>query len=369
MISWKAIMAGQFEELCRALLQALGFQAELQGKLTAPDEGVDIRMKWVIEVPIVNDFIQNWVVQVKHSESVSHADMFRSLVAAVREQAQGLIVMTSALVAPRTKETLENEGHALGIEVRIWDRNILENLLASYPEVAQQYFEVCIEPSEIGRTYRIIQELSNLAANPPNDGKRVIRIQAGLSSFAIADGETDKDPAYYKLLIEERNTLEKLVMDEQHKWRFYCIISPHFYVKSKTGIKKPSIILLRYEKLLGFLQELKRREMTERCQFVCGKRTKMNQFILAEKLVIEGYKMQLRSGFPLTLFHSNPDLVRFEIETFDKRFETAREEQLARYAEGHGEKGDTDTDHMRLNIATQKEIEGCMEELGKSSAT
>jgi hypothetical protein len=171
------------------------------------------------------------------------------------------------------------------------------------------------------RTRQIINTCKSLLREPGKlrDSRYVVRIQAALSSFAIAEEEEYEDKQYHELLLKERNSFIKLIEAGAF---VRCIIST---VRLRTRIERPRLMELslvaRTKQLLRFLSD---KRYFGQYEFVCFHSPRPNQIIFGDEILFEGHKMDVVRGFGLTSVVRDPARIDFEIRAFDKLFTNIR---------------------------------------------
>ena len=171
------------------------------------------------------------------------------------------------------------------------------------------------------RARRIIAELKTLAANKKiPDVDRVIRQEASLSSLAISDNERGRPDDDIDLLVEERDTMKKLLADGV---TLRLILSPNLVEETaELGLFDKEYmetdVLPRFDLLISTIRE----NLTNpNLQIVCTHRLPhQNLLIVGTRRVFRGRKRLREKGFSHTTLIFDPAVVQADISEFDDLF-------------------------------------------------
>jgi hypothetical protein len=133
----------EFERLVQELLQAMGFRAEHTG--IGPDYGVDVVAEEILLDRLGAKQIRRYVVQCKHFAhgkrvvGLSHVSDIIDTIHHYR--ANGYLLVTSTDITSSLKQKLSklSEAHPDFI-IHVWDHNVLEQRLNSFPVLVAKYF-------------------------------------------------------------------------------------------------------------------------------------------------------------------------------------------------------------------------------------
>ena len=189
------------------------------------------------------------------------------------------------------------------------------------------------------RTRILVRDLQRLLDLPDSKGLTgiTIRIVAGLSSLAISDREPldpqFPDPDYHKSLLDERNTLRKVLVGGAN---LKAILNPPRRFSQNTLTERHR---LRYERLIGLLEgtsdivdDPKAAEediaAMKQCEFLLSPVPMPNLFIIGEIVAYEGIKRTNSGGFEMTHCEKSPSEIRELIQQFDLLFEDSKRDMM-----------------------------------------